>query len=149
MTKILNPKECLRRFIEGKIQHNRDLHEAGLKNLYFEWESFGNDILNQADLLESYVQECGELRSANEILKKDIERLNKNKCNIQYDNIIKDNIELLKQLESLKEEAIYMLKNPYHDEIFQKDVHALKIVIDTLKRGLNSIYGQNTKEVEQ
>ena len=46
MTKILDPKECLRRFIEGKIQHNRDLHEAGLKNLYFEWESFGNDILN-------------------------------------------------------------------------------------------------------
>ena len=43
MTKILNPKECLRRFIEGKIQHNRELYEAGSKNLYFEWEDFGNE----------------------------------------------------------------------------------------------------------
>lgn len=147
MTKILEPKECLRRFIEGKIQHNRDLHEAGLKNLYFEWESFGNDILNQSDLLESYVQQCGELRTANENLKRDIERLNKCKFIIEYDNIIKDNVELLKQLESLKEEAIYMLKNPYHDEVFQKDLHALKITIDALKRILNANYGQNTKEV--
>jgi len=135
MTKILNPKECLRRFIEGKIQHNRDLHEAGLKNLYFEWESFGNDILNQADLLESYVQECGHLRMANEALKHEIERLNKRKCNIQYDNIIKDKDELLNQLESLKEEAIYTLKNPNHDEIFQKDLHALRIVINMIKEG--------------
>lgn len=149
MTKILEPKECLRRFIEGKIQHNRDLHEAGLKNLYFEWESFGNDILNQSDLLESYVQQCGELRTANESLKRDIERLNKCKFIIEYDNIIKDNVELLKQLESLKEEAIYMLKNPYHDEVFQKDLHALKITIDALKRILNANYGQNTKEVKQ
>jgi len=135
MTKILKPKECLRRFIEGKIQHNRDLHEAGLKNLYFEWESFGNDILNQADLLENYVAECGHLRMANEALKREIERLNKNKCNIQYDNIIKDKDELLNQLESLKEEAIYMLKNPNHDEIFQKDLHALRIVINMIKEG--------------
>ena len=149
MTKILNPKECLRRFIEGKIQHNRDLYEAGLKNLYFEWESFGNDILNQSDLLDSYVQECGELRMANESLKKDIERLSKYR--IEYDNIIKDKIELLKQLESLKQDALENLKSMPNElkEIFQKDVHALKIVIDTLKRGLNSIYGQNTKEVEQ
>ena len=77
MTKILNPKECLRRFIEGKIQHNRELYEAGFKNLYFEWEDFGNDILNQEELLDSYVRECSELRMANESLKSDIERLNK------------------------------------------------------------------------
>lgn len=76
MTKILNPKECLRRFIEGKIQHNRELHEAGSKNLYFEWEDFGNDILNQEELLESYVKECSELRMANESLRRDIDRLN-------------------------------------------------------------------------
>ena len=83
MTKILNPKECLRRFIERKIQHNRELYEAGFKNLYFEWEDFGNDILNQEDLLDSYVRECSELRMANESLKRDIERLNKSKNNIE------------------------------------------------------------------
>lgn len=52
---------------------------------------------------------------------------------IEYDNIIKDKEELLNQLESLKEEAIYMLKNPYHDEVFQKDLHALRIVIRHIK----------------
>ena len=83
MTKILNPKECLRRFIERKIQHNRELYEAGSQNLYFEWEDFGNDILNQEDLLDSYVRECSELRMANESLKRDIERLNKSKNNIE------------------------------------------------------------------
>ena len=83
MTKILNPKECLRRFIERKIQHNRELYEAGFKNLYFEWEDFGNDILNQEDLLDSYARECSELRMANESLKRDIERLNKSKNNIE------------------------------------------------------------------
>lgn len=52
---------------------------------------------------------------------------------IEYDNIIKDKAELIKQLESLEEEAIYMLKNPYHDEVFQKDLHALRIVIRHIK----------------
>ena len=55
---------------------------------------------------------------------------------IEYDNIIKNKDDLIKQLESLKDEAIYMLKNPYHDEVFQKDLHALRIVIkliNTLK----------------
>lgn len=55
---------------------------------------------------------------------------------IEYDNIIKNKDDLIKQLESLKEEAIYMLKNPNHDEVFQKDLHALRIVIkliNTLK----------------
>lgn len=132
MTKILNPKECLRRFIEGKIQHNRELYEAGAKNLYFEWEDFGNDILNQEELLDSYVRECSELRMANESLKRDIERLNKSKNNIEYDNIIQNKDDLISQLESLKEEAIDMLKNPYHDEVFQKDLHALRIVINML-----------------
>ena len=132
MTKILNPKECLRRFIEGKIQHNRELYEAGSKNLYFEWEDFGNDILNQEELLDSYIQQCSELRMANESLKRDIERLNKRKNNIEYDNIIQNNEDLISQLESLKEEAIYMLKNPNHDEVFQKDLHALRIVINML-----------------
>ena len=68
---------------------------------------------------------------------------------IEYDNIITNKDDLINQLESLKEEAIYMLKNPYHDEIFQKDLHALKIVIDLLKCILNEGYGQNIKEVEQ
>ena len=52
---------------------------------------------------------------------------------IEYDNIIKNKDDLINQLESLKEEAIYMLKNPYHDEIFQKDLHALRIVIRLIK----------------
>ena len=52
---------------------------------------------------------------------------------IKYDNIIKNNDDLIKQLESLKDEAIYMLKNPYHDEVFQKDLHALRIVINFIK----------------
>ena len=132
MKQILNPKECLRRFIEGAIQYNRRLYEAGSKNLYFEWVDFGNDILNQEELLDSYVRECSELRRANESLKKDIERLNKSKNNIEYDNIIQNKDELISQLESLKEEAIYMLKNPNHDEVFQKDLHALRIVISML-----------------
>ena len=49
---------------------------------------------------------------------------------IEYDNIIKNKDDLIKQLESLKDEAIYMLKNPNHDEVFQKDLHALSIVIN-------------------
>ena len=53
---------------------------------------------------------------------------------IEYDNIIKNKDDLIKQLESLKEEAIYMLKNPYHDEIFQRDLHALRIVINFIKQ---------------
>lgn len=52
---------------------------------------------------------------------------------IEYDNIIKDKNELVKQLESLKEEAIYMLRNPFHDEVFQKDLHALNIVLHMLE----------------
>lgn len=52
--------------------------------------------------------------------------------NLEYDNIIKNKEELISQLESLKEEAIYMLRNPNHDEIFQKDLHALRIVISFL-----------------
>ena len=52
---------------------------------------------------------------------------------IEYDNIIKNKDDLIKQLESLKDEAIYMLKNPDHDEVFQKDLHALRIVINFIK----------------
>lgn len=53
--------------------------------------------------------------------------------NIEYDNVIKDKNELIKQLESLKEEAIYMMRNPFHDEVFKKDLHALKIVLHMLE----------------
>ena len=55
------------------------------------------------------------------------------KKEIEYDNIIKNKDDVIKQLESLKDEAIYMLKNPYHDEVFQKDLHALRIVINFIK----------------
>ena len=102
MTKILNPKECLRRFIEGKIQHNRELYEAGSKNLYFEWEDFGNDILNQEALLDSYVRQCSELRMANESLKRDIERLNHYKED--YLSLKKDYDVKRAELESIENE---------------------------------------------
>lgn len=52
---------------------------------------------------------------------------------IEYDNIIKNKDDLISQLESLKDEAIYMLKNPNHDEVFQRDLHALRIVINFIK----------------
>ena len=102
MTKILNPKECLRRFIEGKIQYNRELYEAGSKNLYFEWEDFGNDILNQEELLDSYVRECSKLRMANESLKRDIERLNHYKED--YFSLKKDYDLKRAELESIENE---------------------------------------------
>jgi len=49
------------------------------------------------------------------------------------DTLMPTTEELFKQLESLKEEAIYMLKNPYHDEVFEKDLHALRIAISILQ----------------
>ena len=52
------------------------------------------------------------------------------KNNFDFDNFIKNKDELIEQLESLKEEAKYMMKC---DIIFQKDFHALKIVINYLK----------------
>lgn len=52
------------------------------------------------------------------------------KIDLEFDNIIKNKEELLNQLESLKDEAIYMMRSPNHDEIFQKDLHALRIVIN-------------------
>ena len=52
---------------------------------------------------------------------------------LEFDNFIKDKEDLLSQLESLKAEAIYMMRNPNHDEIFQKDLHALRIVINYIK----------------
>ena len=55
---------------------------------------------------------------------------------LEYDNIIKNKDELIKQLESLKDEAIYMLKSPVNsdeDNIFQKDLHAIRIVINYIK----------------
>ena len=60
-------------------------------------------------------------------------KVNRTMKEIEYDNIIKNKDDLIKQLESLKDEAIYMLKNPYHDEVFQKDLHALRIVINYIK----------------
>ena len=57
-------------------------------------------------------------------------KVNRTMKAIEYDNIIKNKDDLIKQLESLKDEAIYMLKNPNHDEVFQRDLHALRIVIN-------------------
>lgn len=55
------------------------------------------------------------------------------KPKFEFDNHITNIEELIKQLESLKEEALYMMRDPSHDEIFTKDFHALKIVISYLK----------------
>lgn len=55
---------------------------------------------------------------------------------IEYDNIIKDKAELIKQLESLKQDALENFRSiPTDDlkEVFQKDLHALRIVIRHIK----------------
>lgn len=52
---------------------------------------------------------------------------------LEFDNHIQNIDELIKQLESLKEEAIYMMRAPHSDEVFKKDFHALKITIRYLK----------------
>lgn len=53
---------------------------------------------------------------------------------ITYDNIITNFDELIKQLESLKREAMIMMPQ---DLIFQKDFHALSITIKYLKENIN------------
>ena len=115
MTKILNPKECLRRFIEGKIQHNRELYEAGSKNLYFEWQDFGNDILNQEALLDSYVRQCSDLRIANESLKRDIERLNHYKED--YFSLKKDYDLKRAELESIENEYYNLMEGKEEEDL--------------------------------
>ena len=55
---------------------------------------------------------------------------------IEYDNIIKDKAELIKQLESLKQDALENVRSmPTDDlkEVFKKDLHALRIVIRHIK----------------
>ena len=55
--------------------------------------------------------------------------------NINYDNIIENIDDLINQMDSLKEEAIYMMRSAVNvDKVFQKDFHALKIVIDLLNQ---------------
>lgn len=53
---------------------------------------------------------------------------------LKYDNIITNFDELIKQLESLKQEAMIMMPQ---DKIFQKDFHALAITIRYLKENIN------------
>lgn len=52
------------------------------------------------------------------------------KLKIDYDQIIKNKDDLLKQLHSLLKESIYMM---CCDEIFIKEVHALRIAIRILE----------------
>lgn len=47
-----------------------------------------------------------------------------------FDNYIRNVDDLLKQLDSLKDEALYMMPS---DEVFQKDFHALRITINFIK----------------
>ena len=115
MKQILNPKECLRRFIEGATQYNRRLYEAGSKNLYLEWVDFGNDILNQEELLDSYVRECSELRIANESLKRDIERLNHYKED--YLSLKKDYDVKRAELESIENEYYNLMDGNEEEDL--------------------------------
>lgn len=56
---------------------------------------------------------------------------------IEYDNIIENKTQLLKQLESLKKDAISNMRNSYYlDDVFAKDVHALRIVINYIKENV-------------
>ena len=55
---------------------------------------------------------------------------------IEYDNIIKDKAELIKQLNSLKADALENMRSMPTDDlkaVFQKDLHALRIVIRHIK----------------
>ena len=54
---------------------------------------------------------------------------------IEYDNIIKNKDELIQQLEALKRDAIDNFRATPNDlkVVFQKDMHALRIVINFVK----------------
>ena len=54
---------------------------------------------------------------------------------IEYDNIIKDKEELIKQLESLKYDALENVRSMPDEEkeLLKKDLHALRIVIRHIK----------------
>jgi len=53
---------------------------------------------------------------------------------IEYDNIIKNKIQLLKQLRGLKKDEIINMRSFVNfTDIFQKDVHALRIAIRYIK----------------
>lgn len=52
---------------------------------------------------------------------------------VKFDGYITNFEELISQLESLKDEAIYMMRCPNADKVFQKDLHALRIVINIVK----------------
>lgn len=56
---------------------------------------------------------------------------------IEYDNIIKNKNQLLKQLESLKKDAIYSMRSSeFMFEVYQKDLHALRIAIRYIKENV-------------
>ena len=54
---------------------------------------------------------------------------------IEYDLVIKNKTELLKQLESLKSDAIENMRS-FRDDVFIKDVHALRIAIRYIKENV-------------
>ena len=57
------------------------------------------------------------------------------KLELGYDDIIKNKEELLEQLESLKEDAIWRVQSTVAglNEVFKRDLHALKIAIRVIK----------------
>lgn len=62
-------------------------------------------------------------------------KVNRTMKAIEYDNIIKNKNELLEQLEVLKRDAIDNFRAMPNDlkVVFQKDLHALRIVINFIK----------------
>ena len=56
---------------------------------------------------------------------------------IEYDNIIKNKTQLLKQLKDLKKDAIYSMRaSEFMFDVYQKDVHALGIAIRYIKENV-------------
>lgn len=54
---------------------------------------------------------------------------------IEYNNIIKNKQELLDQIKSLQQEALYMMKGTCgREEIFKKDFKALMIIKDVIEQ---------------
>ncbi len=54
---------------------------------------------------------------------------------LEFDNHIKDKDDLISQLESLKAEAMHSMMNALDDfrDVFVRDYHALRIVINYIK----------------
>lgn len=142
MGKRLTPYEKVDNFITKNYDLEVDKWNSGISNNMEEWEHFLYDW-KVIDDIAYYKETNAELRMYNERLKDDNSKLSyknqkliedmKELKKIEFDNHITNIDELIQQLESLKDEAIYMMRTPNVDEVFSKDFHALSIVIRFLE----------------